>query len=190
MNQELEKTLLSINDTREGFNKHKWYLIVDSLLDDFQNFIGFSIERSYKKNIFLDIKYPNNPGFSTNLWTSHQQEKDNYYSPVWTKLIKDKVCKDKDENYCSSIKWIGIMSGTIRGVIHQQENKDIFCISVTFLLFDPISKKRLHLNKEKGLLIFSFVPMIDYSGEWQILGWAEDEFEEWDHINSWNDLLI
>jgi hypothetical protein len=190
MNQELEQTLLNISQLSKKYSEDRWYLIIDSLLDDFQEFIGFNFKRSSRESIFLDINYSDNPGFSTNFWTSDNEKKDNSYSPIWIKCLKDHVCSERDDNYCSSIKWIGIMSGGISGVIKQKKYEDIFCLSITFFLFDPISKKRLYINNEKGFLKFYFVPQVNFLGEWQILGWFEDEFEEWDHINSWDDLLI
>ncbi len=185
MNRELEKMFLKAGQSDRAYTKDVWYKIIDSLLDDFQKFIGCTFERSGESDISLDLKYPLSPSFTTWIGKPEKEERETFSpSQLWLTLVNNNLLKIDNKNSCSSIKWSGLMYGGMAGMEKDNKIYDVFYAGITIFLFDPVSEKRLYLESGESLLEFLFHPQSNDCAQWVSLGWCKDVYGEWEDVDS------
>ena len=128
----------------------------DSLLDDFEVFIGEPFERD--ADLGLNVEYPQSPSFATWLW-SHG-----------------------DPRSAISIVWPAVMGGQMIDYERDGKTSTVFEVGLTMFLFDANTKKRLCLSTGESILEFVFRKQTDARDRWQTLGWCKDVCGEWEDV--------
>ncbi len=168
MNYALEQKLWLAGQTPQADEQEIWSNIVESLLNDLKNFIGQSFDQDEEIN--LDLKDSLSPSFGIWIWRNEEE-----ISNSNTVLIEDNY----EQKQLISTAWIGVMAGDMVGNI---EGGDIFSVSLTLFLFDPISKERVCLETGESIMEFAYRKSSDGCGSWINLGWHKDVYGEWEDI--------
>ncbi|MBD2021712.1 hypothetical protein H6F43_16145 [Leptolyngbya sp. FACHB-36] len=153
MNTDFEQKIWRAGIEKYSYSEKEWKELIKALLDDFQQFIDQSFERTLEAEI--DVLNPQSPSFSQWIWT--QEEKPSPLSIVWTGVIG------------------GQMVGTENG-------EDFFQVSLTLFLFEAADKKRICLTTGESVLEFTFERDTESHGYWRGHGWREDEWGEWEDV--------
>ncbi|WP_298917319.1 hypothetical protein [uncultured Nostoc sp.] len=153
MNLELEQKLWKAGKQEQAYRKEIWYEIIDSLLDDFSQFVGQDFHRD--PEIKLNIENPNCPSFGRWIWTDEKGE------------------------FPLSVTWSALIGGDIIGT---EESGDTFHVSILLFLFDTTGNNRLRLKTGESFLSFAFEKQSDDNGHWRSLGWCKDEWGEWENL--------
>lgn len=175
MNCELEQKLWNAGQTDLIYRRETWQKIIDSLLSDFQKFIGQSFEKD--KEADIDINNPFSPSFGIWIWKDDEsscEEESN--------IIDSSIETDKIRFPLSSRIWSGAMSGDMIGNVVGSLTQEVFSVSLTLFLFDPISKERIHVDTGESILEFVYNKDSTGKGKWISLGWQKDVYGEWEHI--------
>ena len=171
MNYDLEQKLWIAGQTDQIYEQKTWSNIVDSLLEDFKYFIGQNFERDTE--ISLNIKNPSSPSFVIWIWNSEEK-----ISNPNSNFVKD----SHQKKYLVSKVWSGVMGAGMAGSIESGQLEDLFSVSLTVFIFDPISEKRVYLDTGESTIEFIYRQSSDGSGGWVNLGWKEDVYGEWEDI--------
>ncbi|OYE04195.1 hypothetical protein [Nostoc sp. 'Peltigera membranacea cyanobiont' 232] len=153
MNLELEQKLWNAGKEEKAYSKETWYEIIDSLLDDFHQFVVHDFYRD--SQIQLNIENPNCPSFGRWIWTDEKGE------------------------FPLSVTWSALIGGDIIGT---EESGDIFHVSIVLFLFDTTGNNRLRLKTGESFLSFAFEKQSNDNGHWRSLGWCKDEWGEWENL--------
>ncbi|MEH1823847.1 MAG: hypothetical protein V7L22_00535 [Nostoc sp.] len=153
MNLELEEKLWKAGKQEQAYRKEIWYEIIDSLLDDFHQFVGQDFHRD--PEIQLNIENPNCPSFGRWIWTDEKGE------------------------FPLSLTWSALIGGDIIGT---EESGDTFHVSILLFLFDTTGNNRLRLKTGESFLSFAFEKQSNNNGHWRSLGWCQDEWGEWENL--------
>lgn len=187
MKYEIERKLLDAG--LKTFDRNTWYEIIDAMVDDFQELIGCDFERESKDDMRLDISDPLRVSTTINMWSSEKENQENFNSTqTWLNIINHDLLKIKDTNSRSSIKWYGYIWGDMD---EQPEEfkvpsfRNLFYVDSTLFLFDPITGKRLYLETGESLVEFHFQRNPNGESKWISLGWQNDIYNEWEHLDTW-----
>lgn len=153
MNTDFEQKIWRAGIEKYSYSEKEWKELVKALLDDFQQFIGQSFERTLEAEI--NLSNPRSPSVGQWIWT--QEEKPSPLSIVWTGVIG------------------GDMVGTENG-------EDFFQVSLTLFLFEATNKKRIRLTTGESFLEFTFERDTESHGYWRSHGWCKDEWGEWEDV--------
>jgi len=171
MNYALEQKLWIAGQTSQAYEQEIWSNIVESLLDDLENFIGQSFDKD--EQITLYIKNSYSPSFVIWIWRNEEE-----ISNSNAVLSEDNYEKEQ----LISTVWSGVMAGSIVGSNENGLIKEIFSVRLTLFLFDPISKDRVYLETGESIMEFAYKKSFDGCGSWVNLGWEKDIYGEWKDI--------
>lgn len=173
MHSELETKLWKAGQEEQEYSKKIWLKIIDALLDDFQEFIGYKFERN--TDICLSLEQPHFPEFS--IWIdSYKQENCSLTTKWLTKIGAD--IGIKNENLHFPIEWSAVMSGHM--IPSKDYSMEVFEVVLYMFIYRPNEKKRLHLKNNESIIVFVFEKNIDKKSQWGCTGWHPDYYGEWE----------
>lgn len=189
MKYEIEQKLLNAGLENGIYERETWYEIINAMTDDFQKLIGCNFERDKNNDMDLDLDRPLRVSVNIFMWTPEDNEQSNCTpTQAWLDIINHDQLKIKDTHSRSLIKWYGHIWGDMdeqQEECKSQRFRNLFYADSTLFLFDPLSGKRLYLETGESLVEFHFQRNPQGGSKWVSLGWANDIYGEWEHLEHW-----